>query len=58
MRSTRMALAACAQLVLAKANVQFAKSQVEQDKVQLELMKVRAPIDGAILQRGHPQAPT
>lgn len=43
-------LAACAQLVLAKANVVMAKVQVEQDKTQLELMKVRAPVDGTILQ--------
>lgn len=43
-------LSACAQLVLATANVRYAKSQVEQDKVQLELMKIRAPVDGAVLQ--------
>jgi HlyD family secretion protein len=43
-------LATCAQLVLAKANVEMAKAQVEQDKIQLELMNVRAPVDGTILQ--------
>jgi HlyD family secretion protein len=43
-------LAACAQLILAKANVAMAKVQVQQDKTQLELLKVRAPVDGTILQ--------
>jgi HlyD family secretion protein len=43
-------LSACAQLILARANVAMAKVQVEQDKTQLELLKVRAPVDGTILQ--------
>src|SRR5579871_4844082 len=39
-----------AQLALAKANVEYAKSQVEQDKTTLAVIKVRAPVDGTILQ--------
>jgi HlyD family secretion protein len=39
-----------AQLTLARANVKQAQAQVEQDKTQLELLQVRALVDGTILQ--------
>ena len=39
-----------ANLALAKANVEMAIAQVEQDKTTLALLKVRAPVDGTILQ--------
>jgi len=39
-----------AQLELAKANLEQARAQVEQDKTALELLQVRAPVDGTILQ--------
>jgi RND family efflux transporter MFP subunit len=38
------------QLTLAKASVEQAKAQVEQTKTTLELLKVRAPVNGTILQ--------
>jgi HlyD family secretion protein len=41
---------ALAQVVLAKANVEQARALVEQDKTMLDLLQVRAPIDGTILQ--------
>jgi RND family efflux transporter MFP subunit len=39
-----------AQLAQAKANVQQFRVQVEQSKTQLQILKVRAPMDGTILQ--------
>jgi len=39
-----------AQLTLAKANVGQATAQIAQDKTMLELLQVRAPVDGTILQ--------
>ena len=41
---------ALAQVALAKANVDQARALVEQDKTMLELLRVRAPKDGTILQ--------
>jgi len=43
-------LTAKAQLALAQANLAQSRAQVEQDKTLLELLKVKAPIDGTILQ--------
>jgi HlyD family secretion protein len=39
-----------AQLDVARANLSLARAQVEQDKTTLELLKVRAPVDGTVLQ--------
>jgi RND family efflux transporter MFP subunit len=39
-----------AQVEQMKANVEQAKAQIEQDRTQLELLEVRAPSDGTILQ--------
>src|ERR1019366_4144647 len=41
---------ALAQVALAKANVEQARALVEQDKTMLNLLQVRAPVDGTILQ--------
>jgi HlyD family secretion protein len=39
-----------AQVDVARANLRLARAQVEQDKMTLELLKVRAPVDGTVLQ--------
>lgn len=39
-----------AQLEVARANLALARAQVEQDRTMLELLRVRAPVDGTILQ--------
>jgi RND family efflux transporter MFP subunit len=41
---------ALAQLGQTKANVQQYRAQVEQSRTQLQLLKVRAPVDGTVLQ--------
>ena len=41
---------AVAQLALAKANTKLVRVQIEQDKTMLDLLQVRAPVDGTILQ--------
>jgi RND family efflux transporter MFP subunit len=43
-------MSALAQVAVAKANVEQARALVEQDKTMLELLQVRAPKDGTILQ--------